>query len=143
MTLTWIADQFVGDAKEEWQVRKPPAASMCDCKAEDGCNEQCLNRIMNYECDSGNCPLPPEQCSNRRFAELKQRVKSGKKYHIGVDVVKTEGKGFGVRAARTFEPHQIIVEYSGEIITKDECHRRLNEEYGDSKVGCPDVKMPV
>ena len=35
---------------------------------------------------------------------------------------------------RTFNPHQIIVEYAGEIITQEECDRRMNNEYKNNKV---------
>jgi hypothetical protein len=35
---------------------------------------------------------------------------------------------------RSFEPGQIIVEYTGEIITQEESDRRLDEVYKDSTV---------
>jgi palmitoyltransferase ZDHHC9/14/18 len=35
---------------------------------------------------------------------------------------------------RTFEPHQIIVEYAGEIITQSECERRMKQVYKKDKV---------
>lgn len=88
---------------------------------------------MAYECDSTNCPLPKELCNNRPFAELKKRSK-GNRYDYGVEVLDTEDRGFGVRAMRTFEPHQIIVEYAGEIITQDECERRMKQVYKKDKV---------
>lgn len=46
----------------------------------------------------------------------------------------TRNKGFGVRACRTFDEDQVIVEYAGEIITEDECQRRMKEDYKDAKV---------
>lgn len=88
---------------------------------------------MAYECDATNCPLTPEQCNNRPFAQLKKRAK-GNGYDYGVEVMETEGKGYGVRAMRCFEPHQIIVEYAGEIITQDECERRMKQVYKKDKV---------
>lgn len=88
---------------------------------------------MAYECDTTNCRLPPEQCGNRPFAELKRRAK-GNRYDYGVEVVDTKERGFGVRAMRTFEPHQIIVEYAGEIITQWECERRMKQVYKKDKV---------
>lgn len=48
--------------------------------------------------------------------------------------METEGRGYGVRAMRTFEPHQIIVEYAGEIITQSECERRMKQVYKKDKV---------
>lgn len=47
--------------------------------------------------------------------------------------MKTANKGFGVRACRSFEPHQIIVEYAGEVITQEECEKRMRNEYKDNE----------
>lgn len=88
---------------------------------------------MFYECDSGNCRLGPE-CGNRNFSELKQRTKAGGKYNVGVEVIKTVDRGYGVRSNRTFEPNQIIVEYTGEIITQIECERRMRSVYKNNEV---------
>ena len=88
---------------------------------------------MAYECDGTNCRLTAEQCGNRPFAELRRRAK-GNRYDYGVEVVDTEDRGYGVRAMRTFEPHQIIVEYAGEIITQSECERRMKQVYKKDKV---------
>lgn len=48
--------------------------------------------------------------------------------------MRTGERGHGVRAMRSFEPHQIIVEYCGEIITLDESDRRMNNEYKGKNV---------
>lgn len=88
---------------------------------------------MAYECDENNCPLAEDQCTNRPFAELKRRSKMNR-YDYGVEVMETGGKGYGVRAMRTFEPNQIIVEYAGEIITQAECERRMKQVYKRDKV---------
>lgn len=131
-----IADRFIGDASALWK-RDKQDSSQCYCDPEDGCGEACHNRIMAYECDSTNCRLTSEQCGNRPFAELRRRAK-GNRYDYGVEVVHTEDRGYGVRAMRTFEPHQIIVEYAGEIITQSECERRMKQVYKKDKVsGCP------
>lgn len=124
-------NRFIGDAREFWKPDKQDS-SQCYCGPEDGCGEACHNRIMAYECDSTNCRLSPEQCGNRPFAELKRRAK-GNRYDYGVEVVDTHDRGFGVRAMRTFEPHQIIVEYAGEIITQWECERRMKQVYKKDK----------
>ena len=88
---------------------------------------------MLYECDSSNCRLTPTECGNRAFADLQARVKAGGKYRIGAEVCKTADRGHGVRANRTFEPNQIIVEYTGEIITQEECDNRLRTRYKDAE----------
>jgi palmitoyltransferase ZDHHC9/14/18 len=124
-------NRFIGDASALWK-RDKQDSSQCYCDSEDGCGEACHNRIMAYECDSTNCRLTPEQCGNRPFAELKRRGK-GNGYDYGVEVMETEGRGYGVRAMRTFEPYQIIVEYAGEIITQSECERRMKQVYKKDK----------
>ena len=89
---------------------------------------------MFYECDDSNCNVGAELCTNRAFAGLKERTKAGGKYNIGVEVIKTSDRGHGVRSNRTFEPNQIIVEYTGEIITQDECDDRMNKRYKNAEV---------
>lgn len=130
-------NRLVGEAKDLWaKVEKlPPSA--CTCPApEDGqtsCEDDCLNRVMQYECNEDNCSLPADKCSNRAFAELAARMKKGGAFDIGVEVLKTDKRGFGVRSCRTFAPGQIIMEYTGEIISEGECQRRMREDYKDKQ----------
>ncbi|KAF2131957.1 SET domain-containing protein [Dothidotthia symphoricarpi CBS 119687] len=124
-------NRFIADASALWK-RDKQDSSQCYCDPEDGCGEACHNRIMAYECDGTNCRLTAEQCGNRPFAELKKRGK-GNRYDYGVEVLETDERGYGVRAMRTFEPHQIIVEYAGEIITQHECERRMKHVYKKDK----------
>lgn len=128
---------FVGDAAQSWRVSKYEEHSSCMCKPESGCDQDCMNRYMFYECDERNCNLTPEQCGNRPFDGLRQRVKKGGKYNVGVEVIKTEDRGYGVQSNRTFEPNQIIVEYTGEIITQEECEKRMKTMYKDNEVSRP------
>ncbi|KAJ6115033.1 hypothetical protein N7486_000811 [Penicillium sp. IBT 16267x] len=123
---------FVGDAASEWKANKKVELSTCMCDEDSGCDENCQNRYMFYECDNGNCRLGAE-CGNRNFSELKHRTKAGGKYNIGVEVIKTEDRGYGVRSNRSFEPNQIIVEYTGEIITQSECERRMRNVYKNNE----------
>ncbi|SPO03766.1 related to histone-lysine N-methyltransferase [Cephalotrichum gorgonifer] len=127
-------NRFIGDSKEYW--RKTPHfndfQSKCVCTPEDGCAESCQNRIMLYECDSTNCNAGKEYCTNRAFGSLAERRAGGNKYGIGVEVIKTADRGYGVRSNRCFEPNQIITEYTGEIITEEECDRRMREKYKDN-----------
>lgn len=89
---------------------------------------------MFYECDNSNCNLGAEFCNNRAFEDLRQRCKAGGKYNVGVEVIKTADRGYGVRSNRTFDANQIIVEYAGEIITQDECDSRMAKLYKDNEV---------
>jgi histone-lysine N-methyltransferase ASH1L len=119
--------------------------SKCICKPETGCDEDCQNRIMLYECDDTNCGAGRDNCTNRAFAELQIRRKGdstrkgGNKFDIGVEVFKTADRGYGVRSNRCFNAQQIIVEYTGEIITEDECDRRMNEDYKNNEVRATEV----
>lgn len=130
-----MTDRFVDDAAMEWKTKRLPP-SQCLCAPDSGCDENCQNRYMYYECDESNCNIGAGRCTNRAFANLQDRIKKGNKYDVGVEPMKTADKGFGVRACRTFEPNQIIVEYVGEIITQDECERRMKNEYKDNEVRC-------
>lgn len=132
---TMTKNRFVGDAGAYWkkQPHLDDFQSKCVCKPEDGCAEDCQNRIMLYECDDTNCSVGRERCSNRAFTSLQERTKQGGRFRVGVEVFKTEGKGYGVRSNRCFRPHQIIMEYTGEIITERECERRMNEVYKDNE----------
>lgn len=125
---------FVGDAAAEWRTNKFSEQSTCLCQPETGCDSDCMNRFMYYECDSRNCNLAEEQCGNRAFEGLRKRVKAGGQYNVGVEVLRTIDRGYGVRACRTFEPNQIIVEYTGEIINQEECESRMHGLYKDNEV---------
>ena len=127
-------DVFIGDAADLWKKAKPLEHSLCVCTDEDGCGDSCFNRFMLYECDSSNCNIGAEHCTNRAFADLKKRYQKGSKYEIGVEVMKTIDRGYGVRANRSFDPNQIIVEYTGEIITQQECDHRMNTRYKNAEV---------
>ncbi|MCJ1474585.1 hypothetical protein MMC13_003244 [Lambiella insularis] len=124
---------FVGDAAEFWKKSKRLEHSTCICESASGCDENCFNRFMFYECDNSNCNIGIEHCTNRSFEKLRQRCKMGGKYNVGVEVIKTIDRGYGVRSNRTFEPNQIIVEYTGEIITQDECDNRMRKMYKNNE----------
>lgn len=134
--LTQISDRFVGDAGTYWRKTDhfKDYQSKCVCKPDDGCTEDCQNRIMLYECDDTNCNVGKEHCHNRAFQNLQERTKKGGRFRVGVEVVKTSDRGHGVRSNRCFEPNQIIMEYTGEIITEAECERRMNDKYKDNEV---------
>ncbi len=134
LPLTVLLDVFIGEAANIWKNTKLREYSTCICKPRNGCDEDCFNRLMFYECDDNNCSIGAEACTNRSFEDLKKRCKAGGKYNIGVEVIKTANRGYGVRSNRTFEPNQIIVEYAGEIITQAECEDRMNTRYKDNEV---------
>lgn len=95
----------------------------CDCREEwrDGenfaCGEEsdCINRATKMECsaNAGNCG---GGCQNRRFQ---------RKQYADVTVIKTEKKGFGLRANAMLEPNDFIYEYIGEVINEPTFRRRM------------------
>lgn len=132
--LTVALDVFVGDASSIWKATKRNEVSTCMCTPETGCDDDCHNRYMFYECDDNNCRLGADACKNRSFEGLRLRSKAGGKYNIGVEVIKTEDRGYGIRSNRTFEPNQIILEYTGEILTQEDAENRMRKVYKDSEV---------
>jgi [histone H3]-lysine4 N-trimethyltransferase ASH1L len=130
-------NRLVGEARDLWErsEKLPSSACVCQCPqpGEQGCEDDCLNRVMQYECNDDNCNLAASQCSNRAFAELAARTKKGGAFDLGVEVIKTSNRGFGVRSCRTFASGQIIMEYTGEIISEAECQRRMREDYKDKQ----------
>ncbi|KAK3711892.1 hypothetical protein LTR37_009410 [Vermiconidia calcicola] len=130
-------NRIIGEAKDLWEKAEKLPASACVCQppapGEKGCEDDCLNRVMQYECNEDNCNLEAGECSNRAFAELASRTKKGGSFDCGVEVIKAGNRGFGVRSCRTFSPGQIIMEYTGEIISETESQRRVKEEYKDKQ----------
>ncbi|KAI9812251.1 MAG: Eukaryotic peptide chain release factor GTP-binding subunit [Phylliscum demangeonii] len=124
---------FIGEAASLWKRSNRLEESKCICTPAGGCGDDCQNRFMFYECDDGNCNVGAAHCTNRSFEDLKKRCQTGKKFHIGVEVVKTADRGYGVRSNRQFAPHQIIVEYAGEIITQAECDDRVDTIYRNTE----------
>ncbi|KAF8425636.1 hypothetical protein EV426DRAFT_663462 [Tirmania nivea] len=119
---------LVGDARDLWKSDAEPTGK-CTCTLETGCDENCLNRCVYYECNDENCNVGTERCQNRQFAALKARVMKKTKFAEGVEVIQTKDRGFGLRATRSFEPNQIIVEYCGEIISQEETESRMKKIY--------------
>ncbi|XP_028326057.1 histone-lysine N-methyltransferase SETD2 isoform X2 [Gouania willdenowi] len=80
------------------------------------CGEDCLNRLLMIECSS-RC-LNGAHCSNRRF-QMKQ--------HADFDVILTEDKGWGLRAAKDLTPNTFVLEYCGEVLDHKEFKTRVKE----------------
>ncbi|KAJ2978550.1 hypothetical protein NUW58_g7460 [Xylaria curta] len=94
----------------------------CDCSEEwrDGMNHacgedsDCINRATKMECVDRNCNCGDE-CQNQRFQ---------RKQYADVSVIKTEKKGFGLRANTDLQAHEFIFEYIGEVINEPTFRRR-------------------
>ncbi|KAL2809450.1 hypothetical protein BJX63DRAFT_423779 [Aspergillus granulosus] len=97
------------DCTEEWDS----ASSINRACGEDS---DCINRATKIEC-MGDCGCGPD-CQNQRF----QRGE-----YARVAVIKTEKKGYGLRAEEDLRPHQFIYEYVGEVINEGPFHRRMRQ----------------
>lgn len=95
----------------------------CDCAEEwrDGVNHacgeeaECINRITKMECVDRDCNCG-DGCQNQRFQQRE---------YADVSVIKTEKKGFGLRANRDLQANDFIFEYIGEVINEPTFRRRM------------------
>jgi hypothetical protein len=110
-------------------LRDRDAPSMEDlCMCTEQCNYQCLNRSLQIECHSDNCPIvkKSQPCGNQRMGKFERRK---------IEPRLMPGKGVGMFAGEYIPSNQLVNEYVGEVITEAECLRRLANEYADEKVG--------
>ncbi|KAI9495959.1 hypothetical protein BDB00DRAFT_759408 [Zychaea mexicana] len=102
--------------------------AVCQCETPSdgsmGCGENCLNRMLFYECDPKTCPCA-EKCANRRF-QLK-------KYISELEPVLTTSRGWGLRTLVDVKKGQLITEYRGEVITHQEVKERMNTIYKSNR----------
>ncbi|KAA8917036.1 hypothetical protein TRICI_000822 [Trichomonascus ciferrii] len=104
---------------------------MCNCTTR--CAEDCINRLLQFECDATCCPFGKENCGNRALQTLSQQQRAGKRYATGYEIMWTKKKGYGLRATRAYSPGELIVEYTGDVVSQGEMKRRLNEDYSNLK----------
>jgi hypothetical protein len=98
----------------------------CDCQEEydtttktnHACGEDsdCINRATKMECLS-DCSCG-RRCQNQRFQ---------RKQYADVTVIKTEKKGFGLRANKNMAPGDFVFEYIGEVIDERTFRRRMGQ----------------
>ncbi|GAA6006039.1 hypothetical protein JCM10207_007322 [Rhodosporidiobolus poonsookiae] len=112
--------------------RKPdraavPAICMCTPPAranEMGCGEGCINRLMQYCCDVKRCPCG-DRCGNTTLTK-REGIPEGKD---GLRVIWTGNRGFGLKTMVPIKKGQFVIEYRGEIITRNESYRRVLTDY--------------
>ncbi|KAH6977754.1 hypothetical protein EDB80DRAFT_826483, partial [Ilyonectria destructans] len=96
----------------------------CYCKKyKRNCGEDsgCLNRITKIECSTaGNCV---RQCLNQRFQKRK---------YANVSVIKTNKKGFGIRADQVLKLGDFVLEYVGEVIDELTRGQRMVQYHEES-----------
>ncbi|KAF9649738.1 hypothetical protein BDM02DRAFT_3186087 [Thelephora ganbajun] len=108
--------------------REALESMMCDCQYEHGvdspwvaCGEgsECINRLTQVECMPEDCRCRGH-CKNQRFQ---------RKRYAPIDIVLTEKKGFGLRAAENLSKDTFIYEYVGDVLSSPSMKKRMRE-YG-------------
>ncbi|KAI9841290.1 MAG: histone methyltransferase set2 [Thelocarpon superellum] len=95
----------------------------CECAEEwDGtrngaCGDDsdCINRLTKIECTDKECGCG-SGCQNQRF-QLRQFAR--------VSVIRTEKKGYGLRADTDLNAHEFIFEYIGDVIDERNFRKRM------------------
>ncbi|KAH0602237.1 uncharacterized protein H6S33_009905, partial [Morchella sextelata] len=100
---------LIGEASQLWK-REKASMAMCVCEEEKGCDEDCLNRLYLGGMRRRNWDKIRRGCRGHSDQELWAWPPSYEKL-----------------CAR-----QIVVEYTGEIITQEESERRMIEDYKDN-----------
>ncbi|KAF2168053.1 hypothetical protein M409DRAFT_21499 [Zasmidium cellare ATCC 36951] len=97
------------DCAEEWDT---------STRSNHACGEDsdCINRATKMEC-VGDCGCGTN-CQNQRFQQ---------KQYANVTVIKTEKKGYGLRANTDLRANDFIFEYIGEVIGENVFRRRMQQ----------------
>ncbi len=114
-TFTEITHNDYHDKK----LGRPPGKfddyMLCDCNpatenTDLACTDEsgCINRMTQIECSSSKCRWG-KLCRNQRFH---------RRQYVNVDIVQTEKKGFGLRAAHDIQKESFVYEYVGEVMNQ-------------------------
>lgn len=96
----------------------------CDCQYEHGVDDRdvacghdsdCINRLTQVECMPDDCRCGG-YCQNQRFQ---------RKEYAPIDIVLTEKKGFGLRAAENLPKDTFIYEYLGDVVSQPSFLKRM------------------
>jgi len=90
------------------------------CQCVDGCSldYSCENFGMDIECTNEICgSRDPTQCQNRQWATTV--------WSQNIEVRSTASTGFGAFAKRDLNANDLIIEYVGEVISKEEAQARM------------------
>uniref|UniRef100_A0A672S1B8 Histone-lysine N-methyltransferase NSD3-like n=1 Tax=Sinocyclocheilus grahami TaxID=75366 RepID=A0A672S1B8_SINGR len=75
----------------------------------------CLNRMLQYECHPQVCPAG-DCCHNQCFS---------KRLYPDTEVIKTTGRGWGLKTKQDLRKGDFVMEYVGELIDSEECKQRI------------------
>ncbi|XP_053726486.1 histone-lysine N-methyltransferase NSD3 isoform X1 [Synchiropus splendidus] len=95
----------------------------CNCRSTDehpcSLDSQCLNRMLQYECHPQVCPAG-ESCQNQCFT---------KRLYAETEVIKTDGRGWGLQTNQALRKGDFVMEYVGEVIDTEECQQRIKHAH--------------
>ncbi len=108
-------------------IYKVPLADLprCDCdpKSANPCGtDDCMNRVLKYECHPSICPAG-QRCQNQRFV---------KKQYPKQEPIFTGERGWGLRNLVDIKKGDFVNEYVGELIDNQELKRRLDHAHQNS-----------
>lgn len=91
---------------------KSEEPAICQCPKGSTCDEDCINRLMQYLCSPKLCPAGPT-CTNGPFNERDPfRRPDGRS---ATKVFYTGNRGFGLKAVVDIPRDTFIMEYRGEV----------------------------
>ncbi|KZP33283.1 SET domain-containing protein [Athelia psychrophila] len=108
------------------RTRETLESMTCDCQYEHGVDRpteacghdsDCINRLTQVECMSDDCRCR-SYCLNQRFQQKK---------YAPIDVVLTEKKGYGIRAADDIRKDEMIYEYIGDVVSHTSFMKRMRD----------------
>lgn len=104
-----------------------PDLGPCRCTLDYSCGSDCLNRSLFTEYDSETCKSG-NNCQNTNIQ---------KNITIPVERCVTKNKGLGIRCIQHIPNGTYIMEYTGEVISLNECKIRMQTVYkNDSNYYC-------
>ena len=95
---------------------------ICDCdpRSANPCGtDDCMNRMLKYECNPAVCPAG-ERCQNQRFV---------KRHYPKQEPLYTGARGWGLKTLDHIKKGDFVNEYVGDLIDEEECKRRLERAY--------------
>lgn len=105
---------------------------ICDCQFQPGVDSpeaacghgsDCINRLTQVECLPEDCRCKTH-CQNQRFHN---------KEYATIEVVKTEKKGYGLRAEEDLPKDTFIYEYVGDVVG-DQSFKKRMRDYADEGI---------
>ncbi|KAB0388677.1 hypothetical protein E2I00_008688 [Balaenoptera physalus] len=116
-TAVHLGSALVGPSCVMEDFRDPQRWKECAKQGKMPCYFDLIEENVYLTESSSRCPNG-DYCSNRRFQ---------RKQHADVEVILTEKKGWGLRAAKDLPSNTFVLEYCGEVLDHKEFKARVKE----------------